>query len=825
MTITSRSDHDASPPEDGRRRRSLAALELLGPDPMPAYDALVALVAEACDAERAGMTLVAGGQAWLKAGVGTDDLEVSRHDPLCARVVDSGEPVVVTAPHADLGGDGVALGAPVRDPEGLVVGVVWVAWRSVREVSDRLVQVVSAFAHQATRVLAQRRRKLELARLTQRRNRELREEAAARRVLRDIASGRPLGTTLVTLAAELEQLLPGSRCCVMLRDGEMLRLGAAPSLPAEVHAAFDGTVIGPDAPAGGKAAATGRQVVEAELAAEPTWASLRTLLARHRLRASFSAPIAAADDRGVLGTLTVYRDRPSTPHHEELATVERMVELAAVAIEHDTHRREVERRARVLDEVSDAVVVCDPRTLRVRWVNGAAVTLTGMRRADLEGRRLDEVAVLGDAQVRRAAAAIVDGEVDRRTVEVSSVRPDGATVRAELEVQVIEDELVLVARDLADRDAYDAALRRREARYRELAERSSEGIYRVRLVPEVRYEYANAAFAALCGTTPQQVLADASYVLARIHPDDRPAELAARRGALPEEVSSRDVRFVADDGTVRTVLLSELSIVDRAGRTVALQGVAVDVTDRQRTQAALQAALEQQRRVSQRLREVDAIKDSFLQAVSHELRTPLTAIVGFSTTLRDHGERLEPARRSLLLDRLSRNAERLAAVLTDLLDLDRLAAGQGLAERRPADVAPLLERAVAEIDLGARTLRLVLEPCVVPVDVPKVERVLVNLLDNAAKHTPPGTEVVAEVRRAEAGCEIVVRDDGPGLHPELGEAVFEPFRQGPESSRDPSPGTGIGLAVVARVAQLHGGRASAESPPEGGAMFRVWLPG
>ena len=110
----------------------------------------------------------------------------------------------------------------------------------------------------------------------------------------------------------------------------------------------------------------------------------------------------------------------------------------------------------------------------------------------------------------------------------------------------------------------------------------------------------------------------------------------------------------------------------------------------------------------------------------------------------------------------------------------------------------------------------------VEVDPGKVERVVENLLVNAARHTPPGTAVQVDVTARPDGVVLTVEDDGPGVPDELKEALFEPFRQGEDSS---GRGMGIGLSLVQRFAELHGGTARIEDAPTGGARFVVTLPG
>jgi signal transduction histidine kinase len=143
--------------------------------------------------------------------------------------------------------------------------------------------------------------------------------------------------------------------------------------------------------------------------------------------------------------------------------------------------------------------------------------------------------------------------------------------------------------------------------------------------------------------------------------------------------------------------------------------------------------------------------------------------------------------------------------------------------RHPVDLESLITRVVGETDVRGRAVDLDVEPVTAEIDGPKVERIVENLLVNAAKHTPPNTRVRLVVRKREGGVLISVEDQGAGVPDELKEAVFRPFERGPRAPTH-APGTGIGLSLVARFAELHGGRAWVEDGPEGGAVFRVFLP-
>jgi signal transduction histidine kinase len=118
-----------------------------------------------------------------------------------------------------------------------------------------------------------------------------------------------------------------------------------------------------------------------------------------------------------------------------------------------------------------------------------------------------------------------------------------------------------------------------------------------------------------------------------------------------------------------------------------------------------------------------------------------------------------------------------------------------------------------------------IQPVVVPIDAAKVERIVENLLANTVRHTPSDANVWVSVRPSvdPAGVELAVEDDGSGVPEDLRDTIFEPFRQGPDAPRH-SPGVGVGLTLVRRFAELHGGRAWVQERTGGGASFRVVLP-
>jgi PAS domain S-box-containing protein len=282
-----------------------------------------------------------------------------------------------------------------------------------------------------------------------------------------------------------------------------------------------------------------------------------------------------------------------------------------------------------------------------------------------------------------------------------------------------------------------------------------------------------------------------------------------------------EIQALRKDGRMIPV---ELAIVPVAmGEETVFSGFIRDISERKRTQEDLERALEVEREAAARLRTLDEMKDTFLQAVSHDLRTPLAAILGMAITLERGDVGLAPEETRELAGRIEHNARRLERLVTNLLDLDRLARGVLTPTFEPTDVGDLVRRMVAESDPSRDQIEVSTESVIVPIDPPKVERIIENLLANAVKHTPAGTSVHVSVTGSEHGVMIVVEDAGGGVPRELREKIFEEFRQGTDAPQA-SPGVGIGLSLVRRFAEMHHGRAWVEEREGGGASFRVFLP-
>lgn len=384
-----------------------------------------------------------------------------------------------------------------------------------------------------------------------------------------------------------------------------------------------------------------------------------------------------------------------------------------------------------------------------------------------------------------------------------------------------------VAFVIDERRELQARLRTRERHLVEAQQQARSGSFRWD-VHDDRVEWSDGLF-TLFGTERAPVTS-LDY-LDRTHQDDRPEVAEQIRSTLESGRPTEHVhRVVTDGGRVLTVR-SRLQARSHDGRVVLLLGTCTDVTLEEEARRHLAAVVEAEQvarsaeaEARAAIARTERIKDALLVAVSHEVRTPLTVLGGLVETLRrpDFAEdRL--TEHADLLEGLKRNVDRLRRVLRDLLDVDRI--GRGVVEpvRRPCDLDALVAEVLAALDPEEHDIEVDLPAVEVQLDARLVARILEQLLANAIRHAHDRATIRVSGEVSPDVLLLRVDDDGPGIDAAYHDRVFGAFEHGEIEAH--SPGTGVGLFLVARFAELHGGRAWVTETEDGrGASFRVELP-
>jgi len=231
---------------------------------------------------------------------------------------------------------------------------------------------------------------------------------------------------------------------------------------------------------------------------------------------------------------------------------------------------------------------------------------------------------------------------------------------------------------------------------------------------------------------------------------------------------------------------------------------------------------------NERLRDLDQVKSNFISLVSHELRTPLTAIKGFIVTLFHYDKEIPDDKRRVYLGVLNEETDRLTRLINELLDISRIESGRMEFQWSLVSVSDIVQRVFNTLSVKASSVKLERDfpddfPGIVA-DPDKLEQVLVNLVGNALRYSPPTGTITVSGRKHEGGVIVEVKDEGPGIAFSEQEKVFDKFYRLDNETNRKNPGTGLGLPICRALINLHGGKIWVESEMNQGCHFIFTLP-
>jgi PAS domain S-box-containing protein len=454
-------------------------------------------------------------------------------------------------------------------------------------------------------------------------------------------------------------------------------------------------------------------------------------------------------------------------------------------------------------------------------VNRRYCEITGYAEGELLGRDVAELTHPADrAREAAAIAAALRGESDGWAIEKRFVRKDGQVAWVMVTGSVLRDAaerpvgLVATLHDVTARIRMEEDLRASEALLR-LAQRAAHaGVWQLDLAAGTAWMSRECH--ALYGTALAARGPDIAAWQERAVPADAPAVAAALAAAIErDEEYSAEFRIQHPALGERWIWEIGGAEYDASGAPVRVRGIALDVTDRKHGEQALVAA--------------DRRKDQFLALLSHELRNPLAPMSNALAVL----ERTDPAGEAARRARgvLRRQLAHLSRLVDDLLDLTRISRGKIQLRRAPLSLTDVVRRAADDhrslfSESGvALDVRLPESPVPVSGDATRLAQIVGNLLQNAAKFTPRDGHVLLELTTREKDALLRVRDTGIGMDAEMLARLFEPFAQAEASLDRSRGGLGLGLALVRRLVELHGGQVYAHSEgPGAGAEFVIRLP-
>jgi len=413
----------------------------------------------------------------------------------------------------------------------------------------------------------------------------------------------------------------------------------------------------------------------------------------------------------------------------------------------------------------------------------------------------------------------VAGELQTYTMEKRYVRKNGSPVHVNLTVSAVRNHdgsfahFISIVDDITERRTAEQALRRSEQQFRSVFNHAATGIAITTMSGE--FVECNSAYEAIVGYTHRDLMG--RLVPEFVHPDDW-AENMRQLGRLRRgEIDSFELenRYVRRDGTQVWVhkFVSVLHDAEDAPSTI--MALVTDITHARAMHDAQREAMRQ--------------KDEFIAVLAHELRNPLAPIRTSVDTLRNllpHDPLLQRCR-----EVIDRQVGHMARLIDDLLDVSRLSRGEFQLKRRPTRLASVIGDAIELTQpllvQQHQTLALegVDELLCIDADAARLTQVIGNILNNASKYSPAGSEIQVMVELTDHEVIIRVRDFGVGIPGSHLESVFNLFEQSDSARALGKGGLGIGLALARQLVHMHGGRIGATSPGPGlGSEFIVALP-
>lgn len=677
-------------------------------------------------------------------------------------------------------------------------------------------------------------------------------------ILERIAKGEPLRDILDALVRVTEEQIEGGLCSVLLCDRQgKLRHGAAPSLPDAYNQALEGLAIAEGVGSCGTAAFRKEQIIVADIATDPLWQNYKHLALSYNLQSCWSFPVIASDG-SVVATFGLYHHSIHSPHPRELEVIAIAANIVKIAIERERSiqalehlnrelEKRVERRTEALQKsearLREAQQIAhlgsweiDLSTQKLSWSeelfkifvldSNYAEPTYGQFCQYFASHEQERLQLLNERAIKYREPFAIDAQI---------IRADGSTGYVFMRAEAIWNAVGQVTRlfgiimDISDRYAMQEALQRSEERTRATLSALPDIVFRVDR--EGRYVDFMASPQGENLVDPVQVIGKSIY-------DQLPIDILKDHADVKYEAIQRALTTQSVFSYEQQIYLNgelryeEVRVAPCGNEEVVF--FIRDISDRKKAEAQLQ-------KTNEKLARATRLKDEFLANMSHELRTPLNAILGMTEGLQEEVFGEISDRQLKALQTIEASGTHLLELINDILDVSKIESGQIELECAPTSISHLFQSSLSFVKQEAMQKQLQIFtkyqqnlPDLL-VDERRIRQVLINILNNAVKFTPNGGQITLEVvqiakpRERVSGddreyIQILVTDTGIGIAKENIPKLFKPFVQIDSALNRQYTGTGLGLALVKKIVELHGGKIGLTSELGAGSCFSIELP-
>ena len=510
--------------------------------------------------------------------------------------------------------------------------------------------------------------------------------------------------------------------------------------------------------------------------------------------------------------------------------------------DHATMGEDIRLQARMLEQLTEAVILISSENGSILYVNSGAETTFGYEKGDMVGLNVSNIMSADGNGSENISSKIINilNSKGKWEGEIKTVKKDGTTIWCWAVVSTfthpVHGEVWLsVYRDITSNKISEQALRESEARYRRTERGTNDGLWEWHIPTGINY-YSPRWMGMLgyeVGELPDKVDTFAEL----IHPDDKEEVWEAVNKHLKNgDVYDVEMRLRCKDGSYMWVRSRGETEFDNQNNPTIMSGSIVDISQRKNYETELKRHRENlEELVKERTADLEAARDiaekaskeknNFLSRMSHELRTPMNAILGFAQIL--NLEKISSKQKEFVNEILM-GGEHLLNLINDLLDLSRIESGKIEVSMQPVNIKESVEHALKSVypivnQMGLTTKNACNDDATILADPTRFNQILINLLSNAAKYNNRNGEIEVFYEPVEQDkIRISVKDTGKGIDSGNVIHLFEPFnRLGAEKSD--VDGTGIGLTLTKQLVSLMGGEIFVESTVGQGSTFSIEL--